>query len=63
MGSTLLRSTEIAAAFVALARWQIREHWAPFRRTEGGFGGPDAREGYSAVRDRREPKFSGPTSE
>jgi enoyl-CoA hydratase len=28
-----------------------------------GFGGPDAAEGMSAVRDRRPPSFSGPTSE
>jgi enoyl-CoA hydratase len=28
-----------------------------------GFGGPDAREGLSAARDRRHPRFDGPTSE
>ncbi len=28
-----------------------------------GFGGPDAREGLSAARDRRPPRFDGPTSE
>jgi enoyl-CoA hydratase len=28
-----------------------------------GFGGPDAREGYAASRDRRQPHFDGPTSE
>ncbi|MGH9136479.1 MAG: enoyl-CoA hydratase/isomerase family protein [Acidimicrobiales bacterium] len=28
-----------------------------------GFGGPDAREGFTAARDRRDPAFEGPTSE
>jgi enoyl-CoA hydratase len=28
-----------------------------------GFGGPDAKEGLSAHREKREPRFSGPTSE
>ncbi|MCE2392311.1 MAG: enoyl-CoA hydratase/isomerase family protein [Proteobacteria bacterium] len=28
-----------------------------------GFGGPDIREGVSALRDKREPEFRGPTSE
>jgi enoyl-CoA hydratase len=28
-----------------------------------GFGGPDAREGLSAHRDKRPPEFTGPASE
>ena len=28
-----------------------------------GFGGPDADEGFHAARDRRSPRFDGPTSE
>ncbi len=50
----------------ALNGW-YRDHSSIFEASLGleffGFGGPDAREGLDSHRDKRAPRFSGPTSE
>src|SRR5713101_3066250 len=72
------RALEIARGLAAGAQSALRftkhalNHWyrmmapvfdASLALEFYGFGGPDAREGLSAHREKRDPRFSGPTSE
>jgi enoyl-CoA hydratase len=72
------RALEVAATLAGGARSAIRwtkqtlNHWyraqsaildASLAYEFYGFGGPDAREGLAAHRDKREPRFTGPAGE
>jgi enoyl-CoA hydratase len=72
------RALEVAAQLAGGAqsaiRWtkQTLNHWyraqsavldASLAYEFYGFGGPDAREGLASHTERREPRFTGPTSE
>ena len=67
-------ATRLAAGAQSAIRWTkhtlnhwYRANWAAFDASLAyefyGFGGPDAAEGLAAHRGKREPRFSGPTSE
>ena len=67
-------ATRLTTMSQSALRWtkHTLNHWyrqagpifdASFAYEMYGFGGPDAREGFTATRDRRPPQFDGPTSE
>ena len=67
-------ATRLAAGAQSAIRWTkhtlnhwYRANWAAFDASLAyefyGFGGPDAAEGLASHREKREPRFSGPTSE
>jgi len=67
-------ATRLAAGAPSAIRWTkhtlnhwYRANWAAFDASLAyefyGFGGPDAAEGLASHREKREPRFTGPTSE
>jgi enoyl-CoA hydratase len=67
-------ATRLASGAQSAIRWtkHTLNHWyrqlgpvfdASLAYEFYGFGGPDAREGLASLREKRDPKFSGPTSE
>jgi enoyl-CoA hydratase len=72
--TALAIATDLAGGAQAALRWtkHTLNHWyrqagpifdASLAYEFYGFGGPDAREGFTAARHRRPPNFTGPTSE
>ncbi len=67
-------ATQLAGGAQSAIRWtkHTLNHWyrqlgpvfdASLAYEFYGFGGPDAREGLASLREKRDPRFSGPTSE